>query len=286
LPSAVPVAVFAVAVVAARVHGYANGWTVDPWRSVGGLTAAALALAVLPWRYGADRQPSTAVLLWLLPRLSADRVRAHYAPYADARLRGPLLAFGRAGYRQDVDAAARATAEVVAARAAPNLVRSCQAVVHGLRGEYLEGARAAAQNLDDLDRADVSDFTLLFACVLAGLEAGQQIPDDLVDLARGNVGNLAQACERDEFAEKHAQLALQDGKLPTAERWVRSAISWATNDIVEGHALLTLARLRTLQGQHDEAARVLNRARAIHPHCPRWQAVLRTSEETAPTTSL
>jgi hypothetical protein len=203
-------------------------------RRSGGLTAAALALAVVPWRYGADRQPSTAVLLWLLPRLSADRVRALYAPYADARLRGPLLAFVRAAYRHDPDGAARASAEVAAADAAPNLVRSCRALVHGLRGKYLDGAKAAALNLDDLDRADASDFSLLFACVLAGLEAGQGIPGDLVDLARGHVGNLAQACERDEFAEKHALLALEDGKLATAERWARYAVSWATTDIVEG----------------------------------------------------
>jgi len=100
----------------------------------------------------------------------------------------------------------------------------------------------------------VSDFRLLFACVLAGLEAGQQVPDDLVDLARGHVGNLAQACERDEFAEKHALLALEDGKLTTAKRWVRCAVSWATNDIVEGDALLTLARVCTRQGRHNEAA--------------------------------
>jgi hypothetical protein len=277
LPSAVPVALFAVAAVAARVHGYATGWTVDPWRSVGGLTAAALALAVLPWRYGADRQPSTAVLLWLLPRLSADRVRAHYAPYADARLRGPLCALGWAAARLDPHAAARATAEVVAAGAAPNLVRSCQALVYGLRGEYLDGAQAAAQNLEDLDRADVSDFRLLFACVVAGLEAGQQVPDDLVDLARGQVGSLAQACERDEFAEKYALLA-EDGTLTTAERWARYAVSRATNDIVEGDALLTLARIRTRQGRHNQAAQAIDRARAIHPRCPRWPAVLKHVE--------
>jgi len=278
LPSAVPVAVFAVVAVAARVHGYANGWTVDPWRSVGGMAAAALALAVVPWRYGADRHPSTALLLWRLPRMSGTRVRAIYAPYADARLRGPLLALGRAVARQYADIAARVTAELVAAGASPDLVRRGQALVHGLRGEYLEGAQAAARNLDDLERADVSDFQLLFACVLAGLEAGQPIPSELVDLTRGHVGNLAEGCERDDFAEKYALLALHDGKLRTAERWVEHAISWATNDVVEGDALLTLARLRTLQGRPDEARRALDRARTIHPNCPRWQAVLKTSQ--------
>jgi tetratricopeptide (TPR) repeat protein len=185
---------------------------------------------------------------------------------------------GRAAFRLDPDAAARATGEVVAAGAAPNLVRSCQALVYGLRGEYLDGVRAAAQNLDDLDRADVSDFRLLFACVVAGLEAGQQVPDDLVDLARRNVGSLAQACERDEFAEKYALLALEERSLTTAGRWARCAVSWATNDIVEGDALLTLARIRTRQGRHNEAVQALDRARAIHPHCPRWQAVLKHVE--------
>lgn len=59
--------------------------------------------------------------------------------------------------------------------------------------------------------------------------------------------------------------ASRDGKLTTAERWVRSAVSWATNDIVEGDALLTLARVRTRQGRHNEAARALDRAGGSAP---------------------
>jgi hypothetical protein len=53
--------------------------------------------------------------------------------------------------------------EGVAKRLVPVMVRRCEPddllgqVVYGLRGEYLDGAQAATQNLDDLDRADVSD---------------------------------------------------------------------------------------------------------------------------------
>jgi hypothetical protein len=80
-------------------------------------------------------------------------------------------------------------------------------------------ALAVVENLRDSEVSNSWDLSQLFAHVLAGLEAGQEIPDDLVTLMRGHVGSLARMCGRDEFAEKYGLLALQDGHLSAAEKW-------------------------------------------------------------------
>lgn len=275
LPCALPVVVFAAVALVVASHGYAEGATTDPWRSLGGAAAAALVLAMVPWPCGPDRYPSTAALLWLLPRLSAGRARAAFEPYADERQRGPLLAFRRAAFRHDAEATEQAIAELIASGAPAHVIRSCQGLGFGLRGEYLSGARAVVENLRDAEVSNSWDLSQLFAHVLAGLEAGQDIPDDLVTLTQGHVGNLARACGRDEFAEKYGLLALQDGHLLAAEKWVCYAIAHATTDVVEGDALLTLARIRAVQGRPDAVQQALDRARLIHPKCPRWQSVPR-----------
>jgi len=146
--------------------------------------------------------------------------------------------------------------------------------VSGLRGEFVAGTRAAARNLEGTARPDVTDVSLLVANVLAGLETHREMPADLVDLMRKCMGVLVRGCPRGEAAEKIALLALHDGDVGRAEVWALFALSTAANDIVEGDALLTLARVRSVQDRADEAREVLERARRIHPRCPRWTAVL------------
>jgi hypothetical protein len=56
------------------------------------------------------------------------------------------------------------------------VIRSCQGLEFGLRGEYLSGALAVVENLRDTDVSNSWDLSQLFANVLAGLEAGQTSP--------------------------------------------------------------------------------------------------------------
>jgi cytochrome c-type biogenesis protein CcmH/NrfG len=94
-----------------------------------------------------------------------------------------------------------------------------------------------------------------------------------MDLMRRDMGTLVALSPRGVAAEKLALPALQDGEVDRAERWVRLALRSNASDIVNGDALLTLARIRIAQGRVSEAHKVLEQARRVHPHCPGWTAV-------------
>lgn len=117
------------------------------------------------------------------------------------------------------------------------------------------------------------DVQILTGAALAAWESGAELPADIAGLMRTHMGTLVQTSPRGVAAERLALLALQDGHPDRAERWVRTALKAGAGDIVEGDALLTLARIRLAQGRSDEAREILARARLIHPPCPRWATV-------------